>query len=144
MARNIRGRGEGAGGAPRGDGTSDNPNQGMETIVERSGTEEMSKAPLRGGSYGVIPEAEQRVHIGAVVADRKQEVVGKPARRFVLERDFSFMYNGVRTQATAGKVFLDTAYDIAFLQRQGMPLREEVEVVPTPEPEPATEEVANA
>jgi hypothetical protein len=123
----------------------DNPNPGMQTMVERTiddtdGQAPLVRAPMPGGSYGVIPEAERRVQMGALVAshglDHKDPLdKGGPQKQARLFKyvgrpeGMPFMYDGQRVMARAGKVFSDACYDVDLIKRQGVPLEEIVEPV---------------
>jgi hypothetical protein len=125
-----------------GSATPDNPNPAFGkngTYVERAGSADMGEALIpgvRGGAFGILPEAVQRIQQGAVrpVVDGQQ--VGKQAKRYMLTEDWRVVINGQVIPTKKGKIYLDTAYDIANLMVQGVPLQC---LDPDPPPLPAAE-----
>lgn len=124
---------------------------GVSTIVDRSGPGELVRASVRGGSIGIIPEAERRVSLHNLVStgglDRKPEGRVVQTQNFTLvdgprspDGKVTFMYGGCRTYVSVGKVFSPAHYDMDLLRRQGLAFREEAP--PAPDPEPELEELA--
>lgn len=142
--------------------SAENPNPQLggpeNTIVERAsdpiGEGKLQQAAMpgmRGGSYGVIPEAEKRVnffgaHMGGTA--RKAPPTRKP-KTFVVVGPInapggriSFVYDHQRVSVLPGKEVTENAYDLDILRKQGIRLEEVVD--PIAEEQPVLEAVEDA
>lgn len=146
----------------------ENPNPQLggpqQTIVERAndpeGDGKLVPTPMpamRGGSFGIIPEAEKRVHfhLGKPLAQGQTgRSAPKPPKKFIVTDGprngtgkVTFMYDHQRVAVSIGKEILETAYDVDMLRRQGVrleeivdPLAEAREEEPTSAPQLASDE----
>lgn len=132
--------------APQPDGvppTVDNPNpqlgSGVNTLVERAndptGDGKLTPAPMKGGSYGVIPEAVQKVHFHAGTPMRRGNApVARKPKTFIVvggplnaQGRITFVYDHQRVSVMRGKEVTENTYDIDLLRRQGVQLEEVVD-----------------
>ena len=139
--------------------TAENPNPQLggpeNTIVERAadptgdgklGTAQM--AGVRGGSFGVIPEAEKRVSFyGTHITGKGHKApVAKQPKKFVVIGPInapggrvSFVYDHQRVSVMPGKEMSENAYDLDIIRKQGIKLEEVID--PLGEQEPILEAV---
>lgn len=122
--------------------TPENPNpqlgSGKNTIVERAldatGDGKLIPTPLKGGSYGIIPEAEQRVTFHAGSTQRRDAVPARKPKTWIItdgprnaQGRITFVYDHQRVSVGYGKEVTENTYDIDLLRRQGVKLEEVVD-----------------
>jgi hypothetical protein len=121
-----------------------NPQLGgpQNTIVERandpSGESKLVQTPIKGGSYGVIPEAIQRITFGAPRAQAANRPEHKRPKTFLITGPviqgqhpyagkITFMYDHQRVYVTPNKEVHENMYDLAKLRQQGLILEEVID-----------------
>lgn len=119
------------------------PNPKLDTIVERAndptGEGKLVSTPIRGGSYGVIPEAVQRIGIHVGKPKPRDESIHKLPKKYIITGPtitapghpyagkVTFMYTGYRVYVNPGKEVTENMYDLDYLRRQGVKMDEIVD-----------------